>query len=278
MKAQKTTVGLMFFSPTGTTRKVCEAVANSISPESQIRLDLTKPQTRGIQKVEKADVWVVGIPVYASRMPLLARERITQVIDLVPKKTPAIAIAVYGNVDAGAGLKQLVDLLSEKGLNVIGAGEFVGQHYFKEFHGLKAEGTEGRPNKEDLAVAAELGTTVLKKGLDRSSILSIAAIRSKKVPFRLKFSGEKRVLGLLGPSTVDSGKCTKCQACVKVCPVGCIDAQTLMGDALSKNCLGCGNCMRVCPNNARNQTIRMKWLVKRMAKPKNPPGKPIYYV
>jgi hypothetical protein len=36
--------------------------------------------------------------------------------------------------------------------------------------------------------------------------------------------------------------------------------------------------MRVCPNNARSQTIRMKWLVKRMAKPKNPPGKSIYYV
>ena len=31
--------------------------------------------------------------------------------------------------------------------------------------------------------------------------------------------------------------------------------------------------MRVCPNNARTQRIKMRWLVKRMAKPKNPTGK-----
>jgi Pyruvate/2-oxoacid:ferredoxin oxidoreductase delta subunit len=243
-----------------------------------IRLDLTKPQNTGTRDVEKADVWVVGTPVYASRLPSLARERITQVIDSIPKKTPIIALAVYGNVDVGAGLKQLVDLLSEKGLNVIGAGEFIGQHYFKEFHGLKALGTEGRPNKEDLEVATKLGTYILKKGLGSPSISSVAAIQSAKVPFRLKFSDEKRVLGLLGHSTVDTSKCTKCQACVKACPIGCIDASSLMGDALSKNCLGCGNCLKVCPNHARSQSIRMKWLVKMMAKPKNPPGKSIYYV
>ena len=33
-------------------------------------------------------------------------------------------------MDVGAGLKQLVDLLSGKGLNVIGAGEFISEHYF----------------------------------------------------------------------------------------------------------------------------------------------------
>ncbi len=278
MNSQNPTVGLMYFSPTGTTKRVCEEIASSISETSPVQIDLTRPKIPENQSLNTVDLWVIGIPVYASRMPLLARERINLALSSVPKKTSAIAIAVYGNVDAGVALEQLVDLLSKKGLNVVGAGEFIGQHYFKQFHGLSAEGTLGRPNKEDLAVARELGISVLKKGFDSQGLSPSAAIQSGEVPLKLRFAGEKRVLGLLGPSTVDPAKCTRCQACVKACPTGCIDAQTLMGNVSMKNCLGCGNCMRVCPNKARSQGIKMKWLVRRMAKPRKPQAKPTYYV
>jgi Pyruvate/2-oxoacid:ferredoxin oxidoreductase delta subunit/flavodoxin len=275
MNNQNPTVGLMYFSPTGTTRRVCEEIAKAMSTTSPIRMDLTK-SIKDAKKLE-ADVWVVGVPVYASRMSALARERMAVALDGIPNKTRAIAVSVYGNVDAGVALKQLVELLSQKGLNVIGAGEFIGQHWFKKFHGFDHKGTLGRPNEDDLAVARELGVSVLKKGFDSSSICSISAIQSAKVPCRLRFTGEQRVLGLLGSSTADQNKCTKCQACVKACPMGCIDAQTLMSSPSEKKCLGCGNCMKVCLKNARSQSIKMKWLVKRMAKPKNPAGVSIYY-
>jgi hypothetical protein len=173
-------------------------------------VDLTKPNTPPPQIPSGVDIWVVGVPVYASRIPQLSQERISKALESVPGKTAAIAVALYGNVDVGAGLKQLVDLLSANRLHVIGAGEFVGEHYFKKFHGLVADETAGRPNKVDLAVARELGSEVLKKGLEGSDIASIVAIQSAKVPFKLRFSDEKRVLGLLGSSTVDSNKCTKC--------------------------------------------------------------------
>lgn len=276
MNNQNPTVGLMYFSPTGTTRRVCEEIAKAISITSPVRMDLTKTLNQDTQRPDKADIWVVGVPVYASRMPALASERIAQALDGIPKNTPAIAVSVYGNVDAGVALKQLVDLLSQKGLNVIGAGEFIGKHWFKKFHGLEPKGTLGRPNEDDLAVARKLGVSILKKGFDSPSISSISAIQSARVPCRLRFTGEQRVLGLLGSSTVDQSKCTKCQACVKACPIGYIDAQSLVGDS-AKGCLGCGNCMKVCPNNARSQNIKMKWLVKRMAKPKNPAEISIYY-
>ncbi len=278
MNNQNPTVGLMYFSPTGTTRKICEEIAKAISTISPIRMDLTKSIDQNTQNLGTVDIWVVGVPVYASRMPVLASERIALALDGVPKKTSAIAVSVYGNVDAGVALKQLVELLSQKGLNVIGAGEFIGQHWFKRFHGLDPKGTLGRPNEDDMVVARELGISVLKKGLDSSSISSIDAIISAKVPFRLRFTGEQRVLGLLGCSSADLRKCTKCQACVKACPMGAIDAQTLMSDSSEKRCLGCGNCMKFCLNNARSQRIKMKWLVKRMAKPKKPAGVSKYYV
>ncbi len=277
MNNQNPTVGLMYFSPTGTTRKVCEEIANSINEETPTRIDLTTPKIPEAQNLDNVDLWVVGVPVYASRMPSLAQERLNITLNNIPKKTPAIAVAVYGNVDAGIALKQLIDMLSKKGLNVVGAGEFIGQHYFKQFHGLDADGTLGRPNKEDLALARELGISILKKELDSHGVSSFAT-QSAKVPLKLRFTGEKRVLSLLGPSTVDPTKCTKCQACVNACPVGCIDSQTLTGNVSTKNCLGCGNCLRVCPNKARSQRIKLRWLIKRMAKPKNPTGKSNYII
>jgi Pyruvate/2-oxoacid:ferredoxin oxidoreductase delta subunit len=277
MNNQNPNVGLMYFSPTGTTKRVCEEIAQSISTTSPVRIDLTKFKTLELTGADKVDLWIVGVPVYASRMPSLARERISTVLYSLPKKTSAVAIVVYGNVDLGIALKQLIDLLSVNGLNVIGAGEFIGQHYFKQFHGIEAEGTIARPNDTDLAVARELGVALIKKGLDSPCISSMNEVQSARVSLKFKFTSEERVLGLLGSSSVDLSKCIKCQACVKACPVSCIDAKTLMSDASTKICLGCGNCMRVCPKKARSQSIKMKWMVKRMAKPNNPPKKSTYY-
>jgi flavodoxin len=69
MNIQNPTVGLMYFSPTGTTKRVCKEIAQSISTTSPIRIDLTKPQTPELQGAYKVDLWIVGVPVYASRMP-----------------------------------------------------------------------------------------------------------------------------------------------------------------------------------------------------------------
>jgi ferredoxin len=209
-------------------------------------------------------------------MPTLARERISKALENIPTKTPVIAVALYGNVDAGAGLKQLIDLLTEKGLIVVGAGEFVGMHYFKQFHGLNPSGTINRPDGDDLAVARELGVVVFKKGFG-GAMSCLAEFQAVKIPLKFKFTSEERVIGLLGASMPDADKCTKCGACVKACPVGCIDPITLVGK-VGCGCLGCGNCQRVCPNKARSQGIRMKWMVKRMAKPRDPAAKSRFYV
>ncbi len=272
------TVGLMYFSPTGTTRKIIEKIAASISSASPIRMDLTIPNNYDNKVFDDVDLWVVGSPVYASRLPLIANKRLSDALGGLTNKTSAVAVSVYGDVEVGIALKQLVNLISEKGFKVIGAGEFIGEHFFKEYHGMDAKSTIGRPDERDLAVAKEFGLAVRQKGLSGSDISSLESIQSAKIPFKLKFTKEKRVLNLLGTSAAESDKCTKCQACVNACPMGCIDNETLMSvNSLEKYCIGCGNCWRICPNEARSQTFRMKWLAKIIGAPKKKRGSPVYY-
>jgi len=43
IKELSSTVGLMYFSPSGTASKICEEIAASIGKTPPIRLDLTRP-------------------------------------------------------------------------------------------------------------------------------------------------------------------------------------------------------------------------------------------
>lgn len=44
-------------------------------------------------------------------------------------------------------------------------------------------------------------------------------------------------------------KCIGCEACLSVCPTGCI-RQTVPREIDASHCLHCGNCLRVCPTGA----------------------------
>jgi len=276
------TVGLVYFSPTGSTKKVCEAIAATISAKPPIRLDITRPGRPEKGNLSNMNLLVVGSPVYVARLPLLASERLSSVFSDLPKrKMPAVAVSVYGDVVLGTGLKQLVNLMAKTGFNVVGAGAFIGEHSNKKYMGAGAGETEGRPDEADLVVAKEFGASVRQKWLNGSDISSIKDIQSAKVPFKFKFYDEKSFRRFLGPIEVDANKCSKCNVCVNVCPVGCVDDQTFLKiDAHAKNCIGCAACLKACPEAARTQVVKLKWLVKLaegMATFNKKRGTPVYY-
>lgn len=267
-------VGIMYFSPSGNTQKVCEEVAKSISPGPPILVDVTKPSSYG-NKLGDVDLWVVGAPVYSMRLPAIARERISKALDNNGKKTPAVAISVYGNVGVGVGLKQLVNLLSEKGCKVIGAGAFIGEHTLTKTHGGDTPYSVGRPNDDDLAVAKEFAAAVLKKGLNGSDISSMDAIQAPKLSGMLARSDERGIKSFMGPFEIDQKKCNKCQICAKSCPVNCIDRQSLKFN--TESCIYCADCIKVCPTGAISQKMKHMWLVKLMIRPDKVYNKPVYY-
>ena len=114
----------VYFSATYTTHRIVGHLAKRLS-EEVTECDITNQAPAKEVFISKDEVLVVGIPVYAGRVPEMAVERIRQ---FKGEGTPAIAVAVYGNRDYDDALLELSDLLSENGFQVISAGAFIAQH------------------------------------------------------------------------------------------------------------------------------------------------------
>lgn len=230
----------MYFSPTGGTAKIAEAVADPIGEQRglmNIVLDLTKPAWRDVDVAcEKTDVFVFAFPVYGGRIPEVLHHQ----IELISGQgTAAIPIAVYGNRDYDDALIEAADLLRERGFRVIAAGAFVGEHSMAPSVGA------GRPDKDDLAQAKQFGRAVAqlieRDGGEEGPAPEVEVKGSR--PY-------KDAMADLGVSPVTTDACTKCGICVARCPMGIIDADDPA--VIGEGCLRCNACVKACPEDAKH--------------------------
>ena len=114
----------VYFSATYTTHRIVGHLAKRLS-EEVTECDITNNAPTGEIVIPKDELLIVGIPVYAGRVPKMAVDRIRQ---FKGEGTPAIAVAVYGNRHYDDALLELSDLLSENGFQLISAGAFIAQH------------------------------------------------------------------------------------------------------------------------------------------------------
>ena len=98
----------IFFSPSGTTKKVIEEIANNFSQEKET-YDLLNFNSD--KELTSEDIAIVGMPIFAGRIPKSGRERLSKIKG---NNTPAIAVVNYGNAHVSDALLELVDLLKEK--------------------------------------------------------------------------------------------------------------------------------------------------------------------
>jgi ferredoxin/flavodoxin len=228
------TVHLVYFSPTGTTRGVCEAIAQGLGAEKMISCDLT-PVSAGRETVLIDGVAVIGIPVYAGRVPELCLRRLR---GLTARGVPAVLVALYGNRAFEDALVELRDLAVAQGFKVIAAGAFIGEHSFS----LPAEPiAAGRPHVGDLNLATEFGKRLAAK--IESGDSGMPDIPGN-VPYR-----DRAKLDRMAPET-NGKKCNLCGRCAAVCPSGSIEvAETVATDA--DKCILCCACIKACEADAR---------------------------
>ena len=114
-------LGLVYFSPTGTTRKVIMEAARNIDLKS-VSYDLSiHKEKKPAMQFKKNDLVLFGIPVYAGRVPKTFLEYFE---NLQGDNTPAALIATYGCREYEDALLELKNEVEKRGFKVIGAAAF----------------------------------------------------------------------------------------------------------------------------------------------------------
>ncbi len=99
---------LIYFSPTGTTRNIIEAIAQGIEPDTISAFDLTLPETNKPQvDISGRDLAIIGAPVYDGRIPSDARKRLEHIDG---DGAAAILLATCGNREYEDALLELKDI------------------------------------------------------------------------------------------------------------------------------------------------------------------------
>lgn len=222
----------IYFSPTGGTKRVVDFLAEQLDIPSE-PLDLTVNGSDNIDLNAADDVALFAAPVYAGRIPALARDRFSNISS---NGRPAIVVAVYGNRDYDDALIELCDLVELRGFRVVAAAAFIACHSI-----FPAVGS-GRPDAEDkekMSIFAGEVTQAIREGRR----LDLSAIPGRR-PYRRPGAVP------LYPSTLKS-LCNECGACALQCPTGAIPKERPDTTDRSK-CISCARCIMVCPRDARH--------------------------
>lgn len=234
-------VSLVYFSPTGTSKKVLEGIAQGIGIENIERIDLTLP-VNDLQpsSLFSDELVLIGAPVYGGRLPVDAVTRFKQ---LKANKTLVILVVLYGNRDFEDALLELKHITIELDFIPVAGGAFIGEHSFAS---KDAPIANGRPDAQDIQIAKEFGEKIKDK---------IAALNSPSDQLDLNVSGRypyeangARTMAI-SPVTEDE-ICTVCGTCASVCPTAAI----IVNDSVTteiEHCIRCCACIKSCPAGAR---------------------------
>ena len=255
---------LIYFSPTQTTRKVIEGIAQGVQIAPVEHIDLTPPPTTMQKLVEMyEELAIIGSPVYAGRLPA---EVISRFRRLRGNDTPAVIVVVYGNRAYEDALLELRDLVLDLGFNPVAAVAFIGEHSYSSNVTPVAV---GRPDMEDLIEAKEFGKMIHEK---IRNISKLDGMVSLQVPGNFPYK-ELRMLSGITPLTQEI-MCSNCATCASVCPTAAIAVgDTVISD--SRLCIRCCACIKSCPTGARimaDSRIKQlsEWLTTNCSKRKEP--------
>jgi len=230
-----TNLHLIYFSPTGTTRRIVEQIALGINAPITEQHDLTLNSV-GIDARLTEGIAIIGVPVYAGRMPEICLQRMQQ---LSADQIPAVLVVLYGNREFEDALVELRDFARSKGFILKAVAAFVGEHsYSTATHPVAAN----RPDQNDLYKARQFGEAIAQS-LQEGDFFPEPVIPGS-VPYR-----ERPPLGGISPSLIQE-RCTRCSTCITICPANVITrTDHIVTDAAG--CIMCCACVKNCPEQAR---------------------------
>lgn len=246
MKISKVTA--VYYSATGNTEKVVKAIAGRIAEKLSVSLetyDYTLPGNRTeVQTYGPDELVVFGTPVYAGRVPNKMLPAVQNYFK--GEGTLAVPVAVFGNRNFDNGLIELRNELENNGFHTIAGAGVPTEHVFSD------KLAAGRPNAEDLEALASFGEKVAEKVLGLTELPAPISVRGDDPvgPYYtpLGTDGKPAVFLKAKPKT-KAEDCDKCGICVKVCPMGSINAADPA--EVTGICIKCQACIKKCPTHAK---------------------------
>lgn len=240
-------INALYFSATGTTQKIVTGIAEKLSAnmigKAEIKnIDFTLPEARARAVFfGKEDIVVIGVPVYAGRVPNVLLKYLKTVAG---NGATAIAVVLYGNRNYDDALIELKDLLEADGFRVVAGGAFIGEHSFSRTLG------RNRPDEKDLAAAVDFAGRVHKKITALGEIPAVTVKGNK--PYRDYYkpknkNGHAVDIRKVTPKT--NSDCIDCKLCAELCPMGSIDGEDV--SKITGICIKCCACIKNCPVGAK---------------------------
>jgi ferredoxin len=239
-------INAMYFSPTGTTKKVITEIISGIKVNIDVSdiniIDFTNFDVRTKPlHFNDDDMLIIGVPVYAGRVPNILLKYLNTV---KANKALTVPVVVYGNRNYDDALLELNDILNSNGFRTIAAAAFIGEHSFSNIL------AEKRPDEVDIKAIKEFGGKIALriKNNDIVKSLNIKGNRPYGAYYRPKDkNGNLYDFTKIKPKTNE--KCNDCKICVEVCPMNSIDMEQV--SLINGICIKCCACVKSCPKEAK---------------------------
>lgn len=233
---------MVYFSPTGNTRKVAQAVADRCDQlGSDVTLwDMTLPlQRQKNVELTAFDAFVFGFPVHSLRAPRLVRQWLRT---WQGEKKRCAMFFTYGGFSVHPAHYSTGKILEQQGFRVVASAQFPSAHTYNR-GGWEA--LPHRPNNEDLEEARNYADAVYPRLMGTDNKRPPAFEQGQYTTKQLDAFEDFRYQVVSQLPTRSGVECCLCRQCEKMCPVGVFAAEP--GEVVRAGCLACLACVAICP-------------------------------